>query len=316
MSENELVTAVITTCRRKPETVKRAIDSVLHQSYENIELIVVDDSPEDYSLRKEVEKTVRSFNGVLYVPLERNMGACAARNKGIGMANGEFVAFLDDDDEWLPQKIEKQLAVFNLCDKKTALVYCGSITVNDADGTERERKTQFLSGKVFDELIKENFIGSTSFPLIRTEALKDVGGFDVDMQAAQDCDLWLRIAEKYEINFDKDVLVRYHIHENGQITSNPAKRIAGLERLNMKNAGYLDRHDEAKWIRLIKLAPCYALTDNFFTAFKKWISAVRIRPFNIKTNARYLLNIIKNCLGKYEVFEVLILAGRKNKKTL
>lgn len=132
MEMNEIVTAVITTYKREPEIVKRAIDSVLAQTYKHINIVVVDDSPADYELRDSVEKLVLDHfaeANITYVQHERNLGACAARNTGLSLVNSEFVAFLDDDDEWLPEKIEKQVKKFRECDELTALVYCGCTKV-------------------------------------------------------------------------------------------------------------------------------------------------------------------------------------------
>ena len=80
----------------------------------------------------------------------------------------------------------------------------------------------------------ENFIGSTSFPLIRKSCLEEIGGFDVLMQSAQDYDVWLRLSDKYSIDYFDEELGIYHVHGEKQITKNPDKKIAGLERLNEK----------------------------------------------------------------------------------
>ena len=106
----ELVTAIITTHKREPEIVERALKSILAQTYKNIEIIVVDDSPESFESRKAVKDSVTRYTNqnVKYVQHDECKGACAARNTGLYMAKGEYVAFLDDDDEWLPEKIEKQ----------------------------------------------------------------------------------------------------------------------------------------------------------------------------------------------------------------
>ena len=105
-----LVTAVITTHKRTPELVERALKSILAQTYENIEVFVIDDSPEEYELRSAVKNMIESYaeKNVTYIAHDKCMGACAARNTGLEAAKGEFIGFLDDDDEWLPTKLEKQ----------------------------------------------------------------------------------------------------------------------------------------------------------------------------------------------------------------
>ena len=110
---NPLVSAIITTHNRGPDMVLRAVNSVLGQTYQNIEVIVVDDSLPSFAQRAEVERSVRSISdSILYLKHEACKGACAARNTGLNHAKGIYVGFLDDDDEWVPMKIEEQLKGF------------------------------------------------------------------------------------------------------------------------------------------------------------------------------------------------------------
>ncbi len=257
----KVVSAIITTYKRPVEIVERAAKSVLNQSYKNIELIIVDDSPSSYEQRDLVKKMVLSLgDGVRYIQHEKNLGACAARNTGLKYAKGDFVAFLDDDDEWLCEKIEKQM---NLITKKdnVALVYCGRCTYDDLRKKESVQNLKFYRGYVYEKLIIENFIGSTSFPLIRRSVLEKVGGFDVKMSAAQDLELWLRIAKDYEIDYAEEPLVRYYIHEGEQITKNHKKKVEAYERLHELNKDYLESHPKAFSSRLITMATVCSNVD-------------------------------------------------------
>ncbi len=285
----ELVSAVITTHKREPKVVERALKSILAQTYENIEVFVVDDSPSDYELRTKVEEMVKSYPNVTYIPHEKCMGACIARNTGLNASNGTYIGFLDDDDEWKPEKTELQIKKFT--DDNIALVYCGSETLNETTGDIKKRSFEIYSGMVFDKLILNNFIGSTSFPLIKTECLRNIGGFDPLQQSAQDFDVWLRLAENYAIDYVDESLVIYHIHENEQISKTSTKRIAGLERLNEKNMEYLKAHKEAYWQRIIKLAPEYSKNGNMWKALSTWCKAVVKCPFKFKENLKYLYSI-------------------------
>lgn len=288
----DLVSVVITTHKREPEMVERALKSVLSQTYKNMEVFVVDDSPADYPLRKAVEAMVTSYSSqnVKYIPHEKCQGACVARNTGLAAAKGNYIAFLDDDDEWLPEKIEKQLSAFTT--EKIALVYCGSNL--NRDGVVTDRKTEFVSGSIYHKLILRNFIGSTSFPLLRTQALRAAGGFDPQMQSAQDYDVWLRLAEKYEVAYVDEPLVTYYIHDGEQITRNYAKKVSGLERLNEKNMAYLKTDKNAMWIRTIKLAPMYAGNRQIWKAICAWVRAVMLCPWRVKGNLRYLVHVTRN----------------------
>jgi glycosyltransferase involved in cell wall biosynthesis len=288
------VSAVITTHKRSPEIVERAIKSVLSQTWERMELIVVDDSPADFAQRADVRRMVEGYatQNVRYIAHERCMGACAARNTGTEHALGEFIAFLDDDDEWKPNKIERQMSAFT--DESIALVYCGREIKNDTTGSVTPSPFRGLSGRVYPELIKQNFIGSTSFPLLRKSVLEAVGGFDVLMEASQDFDVWLRIAKEYDVAFVEESLVVYHIHDGERITSNYARKINGWERLNEKNADYLAAHRDARHIRLMLLTPFYAGNKQLGKALRTWFRAAWLRPFAVKTNLRYLYRILKN----------------------
>ena len=289
-----LVTAVITTHKRPPELLERAIKSVLNQTHQNIELIVVDDSPVEYELRSAVKALVESYatKNVTYVPHEKVMGACAARNSGLARAKGEFIGFLDDDDEWLPNKIEEQIKAFD--SKDVALVYCGSLTVFDSTGKQEERKCIFTRENVYEKLMYENFIGSTSFPLLRTEVLRQIGGFDVEMLSSQDYDVWLRIAKNHAVNYVKEPLVLYHWHEGDQITKNPAKKIAGLERILSKNMDYIKKHKDVYWLSCMSLIVWYVRAGDRKKAFSIWLKTIFKEPFKVKDNAKYLYTILIN----------------------
>lgn len=296
-----LVSAVITTHKRKPEIVERALKSILNQTYPNIEVFVVDDSPEEYELRSDVKTMVEAYatdRNVTYIAHEKCMGACAARNTGLAAANGEFIGFLDDDDEWLSEKIEKQLKEF--VSPEVALVYCGNNTVYDTSGKIVERLPHPVPEMVYEELLCDNFIGSTSFPLLRASALREIGGFDVEMQSAQDYDVWLRLSKKYEVRCVNLPLVIYHVHSGERISKTSTKRISGLERINEKHMDYLKTHRETYWIRVVKIAPQYARNKQFGKAFATWFKAAFRCPLKVKENLRYL----------YAIFRIIILKDK------
>lgn len=289
----EKVTAVITTHKRAPEIVERALRSILGQTYPNMEIIVVDDSPAEYELRSAVKSMVESYadKNVTYIAHEHCMGACAARNTGMEAANGEFIGYLDDDDEWLPSKIEDQIKAFD--SENVALVYCGSLTINDATGEIKERERLYSREKIYETLLcTRNFIGSTSFPLIRTAALEKIGGFDVEMQSAQDYDVWVRLAKEYAVNYVAKPLVRYHFHEGEQISKNPERIIAGIEKIISKNSDFLKRHAHAYWINYMVLVSGYARLGKRKKAFSIWFKTIFKAPFRFVDNAKYLYAII------------------------
>lgn len=289
-----LVSAVITTHKRPPEIVERALKSVLSQTYENMEVTVVDDSPSDYNERAAVKAAVEKYadRNVRYIPHEKCMGACAARNTGLAASSGEYIAFLDDDDEWKSEKIEKQLQKFTSED--IALVYCGSEQLNEATGEVRQLTCTFLEGQLYKRLLQNNFIGSTSFPLLRRSALCEIGGFDVQMLSCQDYDVWLRLSKKYSIAFVRDPLVVYHWSAGEQITKDPMKRISGHERINLKNADAIKDDSLLLRKRNLILVPSYAAAGMTGKALSCWMFCVRQGPGKVGENLKYLYSVMRN----------------------
>lgn len=289
---DHLVSVIITTYKREPEIIVRAVRSVLSQTYEPLEIIVVDDSPETFPQREQAAVAVQALSaGIRYIKHPRNMGACAARNTGISAARGAFAAFLDDDDEWLPEKLEKQMAVIT-ADTAVGLVYCGAVTVNQVSGETTVQKTQYQSGKLYEKLVYENFIGSTSFPLIRMSCLQAAGGFDPLMQSAQDYDLWTRISQVCDISYVAEPLVRYYIHAGERITTDPRKRIQGQERYIQKNQAYISRNKLVWWRRHTSLAVEYAKDRRLGKALGLWAKTVAAQPGKVKANLRCLARIV------------------------
>lgn len=292
-----MVSVIITTYKRNASIVSRAVKSVISQTCSDWELFVIDDSPADWPERINVESAMSQFvaedNRIRYIKHERNLGACAARNTGLWKANGEYIAYLDDDDEWVEEKLYKQLNVLDKADPSVALVYCGSIYYYEESAQSIPHKDTFVRGKVFDQLIMKNFIGGTSFPLIRTEALKAIEGFDDQMQSGQDLDAWLRLAQIYEIDYVAEPLVIYHLHEGEQISTSPKKRIAGVERRIYKFYEYFMSNHYQYNICLMDLACEYAFDQQVLQAIRTVWKGICIYPQNLINNIKVFFRIGK-----------------------
>ena len=292
-----MVSVVITTYKREPRLLVRAVESVQRQSYNNLEIIVVDDSPETYKLRSSVRDAIFSLENVIYIQHDENRGACEARNTGLRLAQGEFIAFLDDDDEWMPDKITKQIQCFT--DDEIAMVYCGYKTLNETNNLLTESNHKFCEGYLYKKLLLEgNFIGSTSFVLLRKECLEEIGGFDPMMESAQDSDVWLRLAKQYKISCVKEFLGIYHIHDGERITSNFDKKINGITRLIEKNKAYIEenKYVDARYCR--ELAPLYASNGQFKEAIIRLSKAVKLTPGLWKDNLKCFIKLIVIALKK------------------
>lgn len=214
MKEDYLVTVVIPTHNRS-DLLPRAIRSVLGQTYKNLECIVVDDASNDGT-----EQVVREFedNRLIYLRHETSLHASAARNSGIKKARGEFLAFLDDDDEWLPQKLEKQLGLITSLSERVGLVYCW-LDCYEEEQLVSQRHPK-LRGNILKHTLDRQPIGNSSTLLVRRSVVETVGGFDESLPRGNDGDFIRRICCDYEVDFVPKVLVKVYIgHKHERITS-------------------------------------------------------------------------------------------------
>lgn len=199
-----VVTVVIPTFNRA-HLITRALRSVLTQTFTAWEVIVVDDGSED-----DTEAVIRSLRDprIRYCRQPENRGQSAARNRGMGEARGEFIAFLDSDDDWLPEKLELQVARFRELPDTVGLLYTGSQTL--ADGAPSETFIPSHRGSIYGELLERNVVHGTSGIMIRRAVVERVGYFDERFPAIEDYDYWLRVSARYEIDFISAPLFRYH----------------------------------------------------------------------------------------------------------
>lgn len=180
-----LVSVVIPTYKRN-DTLLRAIDSVYSQTYKNLEVIVVDDNAEFPEIREANEKNLIKYPNVVLIKNEKNLGGGLSRNAGIKVASGEYIAFLDDDDEYLPEKIEKQLDL--MIEKKSdniAVIYCYAEMIN-VDGSVYTYINDNEGVALLENI--EHCLAPTSFWLCDKEKLLSVGAFE-NISSRQDASL-------------------------------------------------------------------------------------------------------------------------------
>jgi glycosyltransferase involved in cell wall biosynthesis len=195
-----MVSVIIPTYNRAG-SLECAIKSVIDQTYGNIEVIIIVDNPCDESIK--LKYKYESDNVVFYV-LEKNVGGAEARNIGIKKARGTYVAFLDDDDVWYPNKISDQVR-FMEQNQEYCIVSCGYVENNS------NKKILYRTGKITkSDMLYENYLGSFSFCVTRAEYLKDIK-INNSLKACQDWDLWNKIMKKTDKEAYRmdSVLVRY-----------------------------------------------------------------------------------------------------------
>lgn len=194
-------------CRRY---VLDAIGSVLAQTHRDVRVVVVDDGSTDGT-----EAVVRGLKDPRVVYLKKtNAGPSAARNFALPHCTAPFIAYLDADDVWYPEKLERQLALFE-ANPKLGLVY-GYHHILDAEGRHTGENARGARGWIFDTLLEGNVItGSASMVVVPRVVLDKVGPWREDLRMGEDWELWMRIAQKYEIDFVPDFLVDIRVVPSG-----------------------------------------------------------------------------------------------------
>ncbi len=219
--------SVIIPVYNRAALIGRAIRSVLDQTFCDFEVIVVDDGSTDTTAQ-----VIKAFgNGIQYV-LQKNGGCSVARNRGIQEAKGEYIAFLDSDDYWAPEKLAEQVKILE-SNKNIGIVYSRMPIINEK-GECVGLKPAGVSGKNFQELLQSWGDLPTSTVMTRRECFEKAGMFDPDLPPMEDIDMWIRIARFYELyEIEGKNLAYYYRHDN-QITGDNIKVYTGLIKIYTK----------------------------------------------------------------------------------
>ena len=190
-----------------------AIESVINQNYQDHELLIVDDGSTDHT-----KKQCSPFldNPKVRYLHQDNKGLASARNAGIRATCGEFICFLDDDDIWKPDKLQRQIDFIEARLSRTdkwGLVFTW-LELIDAQGRVISFRGKREGGRIYEKLVLENIIEAPSSVLVRRGVFAETGLFDESLLSCEDWDMWLRIAKKYQIFPVKEYLVQYREHEN------------------------------------------------------------------------------------------------------
>ena len=174
--------------------IGKALESVLHQTFQSFEIIVIDDGSTD-----DTREIISLFGPVVRYVYQDNKGRSNARNRGMGLARGQYIAFLDADDLFYPDKLALQVAVLDE-HPHIGMVYSHSVVINENDEPMPMGWKGNLSGWIYPKIlfIRHNFI-TTPTVMVRTAVIQDVGGFDEDLDVCEDLDLWRRIARRYQV---------------------------------------------------------------------------------------------------------------------
>lgn len=227
--EDILVSVVIPTYSRN-DMLERAINCIQKQTHQNLDIIVVDDNPPESEFRLSTQKIMQKYvedKRIRYIQNPKNLGGSGARNVGIEASKGEYIAFLDDDDVYYPDKIEKQLQVFlDSNSEKLALVYCDVEHVGKNNHVDCVIKKRY-KGNCLYEAIEDDCLASTSMWLVKKSLLESVGNFSI-VPCKQDSTVILKLLEKgYEVDFVPEVLCSYRNVASGVRISLGPKKVEG-----------------------------------------------------------------------------------------
>ena len=313
MSEEPTVSVVIPTYDR-PEMLQRAVESVVQQTYDSVELLVVDDhspTPASETLERIETDTLRSVECIRH---DENRGGSAARTTGIEAASGAWVAFLDDDDEWKPTKLEKQVERVTSASGDVVLVYTGIRQVGE-DGSTNAVKTPAEEGNALEQLLYGNFIGSYSAVMVRLKAIDAVGPPDDRFPSWQDWEWYLRLAQYGDfISVPEALVIRHNNHE--QMSSNFETKLNTSYPLilgtGLPIAKELDMERRFEASVLFELGRAAAGNNQFGSARHHLIQSIKFDPLSTST---WLYLILTSC-GKFSFYPSQVIKRNVLRKLL
>lgn len=210
-SKSKLVSIIIPTYKGS-NVLKRAIDSVLIQTYPSIEIIVVDDNSPESKERKDTEKIMSEYYSekIIYIKHDKNKNGSAARNTGFSKSNGDYIMFLDDDDEFLSNKVSTQVTAMESVSSEWGVSYTSFL--RKINGKLIAKSYEKRQGNLYiEELSRNFFIHAGSNLMIRRSVVEDMNGFDETFTRNQDIEFLSRILERYKILYVDYIGLTVHI---------------------------------------------------------------------------------------------------------
>lgn len=293
-SSSPLVSVVIPSYGR-PDLVEQAIKSVLNQTYENIELLVVDDhspTPVEESLH---EKTLLD-DRITVIRLNENSGANVARNTGIRRSTGVYVAFLDDDDRWMTEKVQRQVNAFNEASSEVGVVFTGLEHVDD-DGRILGNRIPTVDGKITKDLLEGTPLAPLSTVMIRSDVIDRAGLLDERFPSWQDREWYIRLSERCAFKSISEPLVQKLSSSHEQISDDfESKRDVSYPLFLEKHRETARKYGNMTERRLIA-AKSYQLgreamkNNHYNDARKYFVKSICVYPFKLHPIAYFVVVI-------------------------
>ncbi|MBD2196496.1 MULTISPECIES: glycosyltransferase [Calothrix] len=282
-NQNNPIISVIIPAYNCQKTIKATIASVLNQTFTNFELIVINDGSQDSTL--EIISKIEDYR--LKIFSFENAGGNVSRNRGLNYAVGDFVSFLDADDIWTPEKLASQLqALQNNTDCQVA--YSWTDYIDEKDNFLVSGRHFIANGDVYEQLLLNNFLENGSNPLICKEAIALIGGFDESLSAAQDWDMWLRLANKFNFVCVPAVQILYRVSANSLSSNLIRQETACLQVIERAyKARQFDKHIwYMAMTNIYKYLACKALQEPF-NRYKGMTAALFIWKYFINNSSRF-----------------------------
>lgn len=296
MSDKKI--SVIIPTYSRPKYLKRCINSILNQTYKNIEIIVVDDNNPDSLFRNETERIMNKYKhvkNIIYLKHEKNKNGSAARNTGWRFSSGDYITFIDDDDEIMQTKLEEQINCLESLDKSWGACYTGYLLIKE--NGEKQYSSERRQGNCYiDALMRTMFMGSGSNLMIRKEIVDEIGGYDESFLRNQDIEFLVRVLKKYKLAYiDKFLLI---IHQEGYREKRTFSQIDNYTRhyLNKfeNDINKLNTDDKERVLSVITLERCRVAL--YKKKYKQIFLLIKENKIKIKYIFKYIIYLCHRCL--------------------
>lgn len=294
--KNELISVVIPTYKRS-EFLKKAINSVIKQTYQNFEILVIDDNQDDQEINKVRQISNLYSDYVRYIKNFRKKGGSGARNSGVIEANGKFIAFLDDDDKWTKNKLQEQVSEFN---NSEVVLVASDFVVEDTIRNKIIEKKNSWDRLTKIDLLKGNCPASTSLILARRDVLLEVGLFDEDLESFQDFDMWIRTLDKGILTNISKPLAYFVTHSGLRTSVNLTARLSGLDTIIEKWGNEIQKYTSLTKFRNKYESNAYlnyaiSLLENDPKKSVKYIlKSIKIKPYKLNRYKYIMLALFKS----------------------
>ena len=271
------VSVVIPTHNRSG-FLRRAVRSVLGQTFQDFEIVIVDDASSD-----DTREVVASLGDprIRYFRHEHNRRIAGARNTGVSNSTGEYIAFLDDDDEWRRDKLEKQVDMLDTSAPTVGAVYAAFARVDVASGEVVNISQVVKRGHILHDLCSRNWVGTASTVCVRRRCFEEVGLFDESVAFGEEYDMWIRIAHRFDFRYIDEVLVGYGLHAR-RLSRNFDVMMNGLKRQLAKYDTFFASDPVNHSRRYMSLGRLCCYSGNARAGRRAFWKAIKLWPYSPK----------------------------------